>query len=556
VPGHPTLREHSKLFKKGVVRVTDAIYVAIGFGISNSIMIVGRDGLIIVDTMTTREEATEVLGQFRKVSQKPIKAIIYTHHHPDHTLGAEVFATGGTPVVYAHETLPHYMERFLTQMRPCIGTRSMRMYGNFLPRDDLLNVGIGPFMGLGPESTVGFVQPTRTFSNVLEDQVAGVTFKLCWAPGETDDHIFVWLPDQRALIPGDNFYWSFPNLYTIRGTPFRSLKRWYQSIDRMRDLNPAYLIPCHTRPVVGAERIQKILTDYRDAIQFVHDQSIRGMNMGMTPDELAERISLPPHLAAKPFLQPFYGKVSWSVRSMFAGNLGWFDGDSAHLEPLSRRQQAEMMATLAGGEAELLKHTREYLAKGNFQAALQLSGHLVRLNRTNQEAKDLRVKALAALGQGEQNPNARNYYLTEALEISNQFVVRETATPSPALLHSFPLEKYFDSMAVNLDPGACQDLNQRVGMVFPDVAKAFSIHVRYGVAEIRRRSPGELDRMKLDILVKADSKAWKEMLGKIRNPLVTLAEFQYEKGNVFSFLTFLAMFNPAQAKKLPYEALN
>jgi len=474
------------------VRVTDAIYVAIGFGISNSIMIVGRDGLIIVDTMTTREEATEVLAQFRRVSQKPIKAIIYTHHHPDHTLGAEVFATGGTPVVYAHETLPHYMERFLTQMRPCIGTRSMRMYGNFLPRDDLLNVGIGPFMGLGPESTVGFVQPTRTFSNVLEDQVAGVKFKLCWAPGETDDHIFVWLPDQRALIPGDNFYWSFPNLYTIRGTPFRSLKRWYQSIDRMRDLNPAYLIPCHTRPVVGAERIQKILTDYRDAIQFVHDQSIRGMNMGMTPDELAERISLPPHLAAKPFLQPFYGKVSWSVRSMFAGNLGWFDGDSAHLEPLSRRQQAEMMATLAGGEAELLKHTRKYLAKGDFQAALQLSGHLVRLNRTNQEAKDLRVKALAALGQGEQNPNARNYYLTEALEISDQFVVRETATPSPALLHSFPLEKYFDSMAVNLDPGACQDLNQRVGMVFPDVAKTFSIHVRYGVAEIRRRSPGEL----------------------------------------------------------------
>ncbi|MBU0734109.1 MAG: MBL fold metallo-hydrolase [Proteobacteria bacterium] len=551
---HPMLAEHNKLFGKGVVEVTDKIHVAIGFGISNSIMIEGQDGLIIVDTMTTREEAAEVLAEFRKISRKPIKAIIYTHYHPDHTLGSEVFAAGGKPAVYSHKTTPYYVENLLTQMRPCIGTRSMRMYGNFLSREEVMNVGIGPFMGLGPESTVGFVQPTRTFSDVLEDKVAGVRFKLCFAPGETDDQIFVWLPDKKVLIPGDNFYWSFPNLYTIRGTPFRSLKRWYQSIDRMRDLNPEYLIPCHTRPIVGVDRIQKVLTDYRDAIQFVHDQSVRAMNMGMTPDEMAEWIVLPPHLKDMPCLQPFYGKVSWSVRSMFAGNLGWFDGDSASLQPLTLRQQAEMMVTLAGGEAALLKHAREYLEKGDFQTALQLTGHLVRLNEGNQDAKDLRVKALVALGEKEQNPNARHYYLTEALEIRDGFVARETATPSRALLHGFPLENYFDSMAVNLNPEACADLNQCVGMVFPDVEKAFSIHVRYGVAEIRPRSTGELDQMALDIKVVADSKAWKEMLGKIRNPVLTLAGFQYEKGNMVSFARFLAMFEPAE-QKLPYEPL-
>jgi alkyl sulfatase BDS1-like metallo-beta-lactamase superfamily hydrolase len=554
VGAHPKLTDHTRIFKKGVEKVTDNVYVAIGFGIANSIMIEGDDGLIIVDTMTTNKEAAEVLAEFRKISQKPVKGIIYTHNHPDHTLGSQVFADAGDPEVYAHETTSYYVKRLLTEMRPCIGTRSMRMYGNFLAPGEVVNVGIGPFVGMGPDSTVSFVQPTKVFSDTLEAEVAGVPFKLFFAPGETDDQIFVWLPEQKVLIPGDNFYWAFPNLYTIRGTPFRNLKNWYQSIDKMRDLRPEYMIPCHTRPIVGSEKIERILRDYRDAIQFVHDQAIRGMNMGMTPDELVEYVKLPPHLAQTPYLQPFYGKVSWSVRSMFSGNLGWFDGDSANLQPLNRRDKAELMATLAGGETELLRHARRYLQEGEFQAALELTGHLVRLNPGNQEAKDVRVKALAALAEKEQNPNARHYYLTEALEIRDGFVAHEMAKPSPALLYGFPLRSYFDSMAVNLNPEACADLNQRVCIIFPDVGEAFSIHVRYGVAEIRARTPEEVDQMDFDIKVIADSEAWKEMLGKIRNPLLTLASFKYERGNTLSFVRFLKIFERTE-QKLPYEPL-
>ena len=166
----------------------------------------------------------------------------------------------------------------------------------------------------------------------------------------------------------------------------------------MRDLNPQYLVPCHTRPIIGAQKIQEILTNYRDAIQYVHDQSIRCINAGLTPDEMAEYIKLPPHLAEEPYLQPFYGKVSWSVRSMFTGTLGWFDGDSADLEPLTRKEQAKLMARLAGGEKELLRHARELLEEKQYQAALQLTDNLIQLNPENQEAKDVRIRALTALG--------------------------------------------------------------------------------------------------------------------------------------------------------------
>jgi alkyl sulfatase BDS1-like metallo-beta-lactamase superfamily hydrolase len=553
VGANKALAEHSKIFKKGVEKVAGNIFVAIGYGIANSIMIEGDEGVIIVDTMTTMEEAAEVLAEFRKITSKPIKAIIYTHSHPDHVFGAETFvAAAGRPEIYAHETTEYHVRRLFTEIGPIIGSRSLRMYGSFLAPGQVLNVGIGPLLGMKPDSKLGFVRPTKTFSETLEAEVAGVSFKLIFAPGETDDQIVVWLPKQKVLIPADDFYWAFPNLYTIRGTTFRNLKQWYQSLDKMRDLNPEYLVPCHTRPIVGAKKIQEILTNYRDAIQYIHDQSIRGINAGLTPDELAEQIRLPLHLAEAPYLQPFYGNVSWSVRSMFTGNLGWFNGDATTLQPLTRKEQARLIARLAGGENELVRHANELLEKKEFQATLELTSHLIQLNPEHAQAKDIRIKALSALGEREENPNARHYYLTEALEIRDGFVSLSEAKPSPGALKDIPVGTFFELMAVNLDPKASAEVNQTVGIIFSDTQEAFTIQVRHGVAEIRPRLLQDLDRLNLDLIVKADSMLWKEMLAKIRNPLATLAGFKYEKGNAIAFGKFLKLFEQPKMKR-PFE---
>ncbi len=555
VGANKKLAEHNAIFKKGIEQVTDNVYVAIGYGLSNSIMIEGDDGLIIVDTMTTMEEAETVLAEFRKISSKPIKAVIYTHNHADHILGAQAFTAEDRPEVYAHDTTLYYVLRILTEMRPIVGTRALRMFGGLLDAKGLVNAGIGPFLGVKPESRTGFVPPTRTFADTLEDEVAGIRFKLIHVPGETNDQICVWLPDQKLLIPGDNFYWTFPNLYTIRGTPFRSLKHWYQSLDKMRDLRPEHLVPCHTRPIKGAEKIHRILTDYRDAIQFVHDQSIRGINMGLTPDELAEFVRLPPHLAEAPYLQPFYGTVAWSVRSMFAGNLGWFDGDSANLQPLSKKAEARLIARLAGGEEKLLKQAEQMLKERGFQAALQLTGYLLQLRPEDEKVRDIRVQALTARAEYEQNPNARHYYLTEAMEIRDGFVAREQTKPMAKTLHDFPLMSYLESLAVNLDPRTAAEINQKVGFVFPDAGEAFTVHLRFGVAEIRARRPEDLNASDLDIKVSADSRVFKEMLGGLRNPIITIAGFDYEKGGAVSFGRFMRYFQPADMK-LPCTPLS
>ncbi|RJR29923.1 MAG: MBL fold metallo-hydrolase [Desulfobacteraceae bacterium] len=546
---HQGLAAQSEIFRKGIVKVTDSVYCAIGYGLANSIMIEGSDALIVVDTMTTVEEGRAVLDAFRTVSHKPIKAVIYTHNHADHVFGAEAFMADN-PAVYAHESTMPLLMRVAGEMRFIMGSRSTRMFGNLLVPADAVNSGIGPFLGVTPETTFGFVPPTESFLNMLELTVADVRMRLIHAPGETDDQIVVWLPEKRLLICGDNFYWAFPNLYTIRGTPFRSLRNWYRSLDMMRDLSPEHLVPCHTRPITGAAKIEGILRDYRDAIQFVHDQAIRAMNMGLVPDEMVEHIQLPQHLAAAPYLQPFYGKVSWSVRSMFAGNLGWFDGDSASLQPLSRAGRARLTARLAGGGIKALELAERIADEGEWQASLQITSDLLQLEPENRRIKELRVRALIALASSEENPNARHYYMTEAMELQKGFVARVEPKAASKNLVPLPLSGFIETLVTHLDPKASEDVDQMVGLLFPGAGEAFTIHVRRGVAEVRRRDPDLVRSMPLDIRVVADAQLFKEMLVGLRSPLITIPRFDYDPGNSVAFGRFMKMFAPS-AMKVP-----
>ncbi|CAN0578850.1 unnamed protein product, partial [Laminaria digitata] len=206
-----------------------------------------------------------------------------------------------------------------------------------------MHCGIGPHLETDL-ADAGLRRPTHTFDERLELKVAGLNIVLQHAPGETDDQLHLWLPDAQVLLPADNFYRAFPNLYTIRGTPYRDVRAWVRSLDAMRALKPKVLVPSHTRPLQGAEVVYNALTDYRDAIQYVHEQTVRGMNLGLTPDALVEQVRLPQHLSKSPYLAEHYGTVAWSVRSIFDGYLGWFDGVAAHLEPLSEKARAQRWA--------------------------------------------------------------------------------------------------------------------------------------------------------------------------------------------------------------------
>ena len=422
--GADSLAAHGAIFKKQVIRVAEGVHVAVGFGLANSIMIEGEDGRIIVDTMESARAARAVKAEFDRICPKPVRAIIYTHNHYDHIMGAAVFAGDDRPEVISHALLPKLVERSQGALRQAMLPRNIRQFGILLPSEDFLNAGIGPRLVLdGRGSSSSFVPPTRLLNRPRTQlRIAGVDMQLVHAPGETDDQIYVWLPEQRVLLAGDNFYWAFPNLYAIRGTPYRDPRLWADSLDKMLAERPAFLVPSHSLPLVGEDRIREVLTDYRDAIRSVYEQTLAGMNEGLSPDELAERVALPERLADKPYLQPYYGTVSWAVRAIYAGNLGWFDGNASHLFPLPPKQEAERIADLAGGTDALLRKARQALEQGEYQWAAQLADWLMALSAKPGEPHLLKAKALRALGVRQQNANARNYYLAAAREL--QFAVR------------------------------------------------------------------------------------------------------------------------------------
>ncbi|OED36004.1 hypothetical protein AB833_28995 [Chromatiales bacterium (ex Bugula neritina AB1)] len=419
---NPELVDHNKQFQKQVIELAPDVYGAVGFAASNVYMLIGDEGLIIIDTTETTRAAENIRAEFRKISDKPVHTIIYTHSHRDHISGATVFAEGGSPEIIASDNF----ESDLVNVDPkhptpgkVLMARTKRQFGMGLSfPEERVNIGLGPgdrpMEGMG----AGFIAPTLSIAESRSTIArCGLSLELVKAPGETPDHLVVWLADKKVLFCGDNFYCSFPNLYAIRGTPYRDFTTWADSLDLLLEFNASVLAAGHTMPVIGADKIKEVLTDYRDAINHVVAKTVEGMNQQLGPDELAYTVSLPPSLAAKPHLKEFYGKVSWAVRAYFAGTLGWFDGNPTNLMRLSPAESAERTILLAGGVDALLKTLQQAAADEDHQWVLELSDHFIAANQKTDEAKTLKVASLRVLADREINATGRNYYLLSAREI-------------------------------------------------------------------------------------------------------------------------------------------
>lgn len=533
------LIEHSKEFSQPeVIEVTKGIHVAIGFGLANSILIEGESGNIIVDCMESNETAKEVKAAFETINNKPTKAIIYTHNHADHIFGAGVFAGNDNPEVYAHELTNYYLDRILNVVQPIISSRSYRMFGSTLPDEDHINCGIGPRLDANDNTSRSIVRPTITFRDQLEVEIEGIKIQLVHAPGETNDQLFVWLPDQKVLLPGDNIYKAFPNLYTIRGTPYRDVKQWSASLDKMRYLHPQFLIPSHTRPLKGQQEIEKTLKDYSDAIRYVHDQTIRLMNKGLKPNEIAEQVRLPNHLADSPFLKEFYGRVDWSVKSIFNGYLGWFDGEASTLFPLTAKDRATKMIALAGGENEILLKTQKAFEQQEFQWVLELTNFILELNPQNETAKNLRYESLIKMGENQSNPNARYYFLTQANELKGN-ATNLNVNRTSAIVHGIPMKAIFEALTVNTNPDKSKNFNKKAVFDFKDSGEQWSVHIRNGVTEIQ---PFALQNP--DLQIETTSTIWKEIVSKMKKPSLEIAKGNLKiEGGMMNFSEFMGMFS-------------
>lgn len=497
---NPRLTELSKIFKKKVYKTAENVYTAFGFAVDAPVMIVGDDGLIIIDPCESFEAMQEVNVYFREISQLPIKAILYTHHHPDHWAGIKALFPNIDHIeqhikdndikIIAHKEFTAGVAKESGMLVDIKTARSLYMYGTLLPvnEEGRVNIGNGPSLENG---TQYLVLPNLLVDDELKLTVAGVEMEIYHVPSECSDEICVWLPQSKVLhvaecIQGENY----PNIYSIRGSN-RNPVNWIKSVDFMRQFPAQYLVGNHMRPVEGEEASAKHLIDYRDMIQYTVDQTIRLINKGYTPENIVNELEkLPPHLYHRPRIGEHYGTFIQGIRLVYSTFVGWFNGDAKHLEPHSPYELSKRYVELIG-EDKLYEQVEEALKQKDYKWAIELASHLITVNRDDMKARNMKACALKELGYLTENAPFRSWYITQAFNLEGKFEEIKRAIPefnTSAIyikpLVQLPVENLFDIVKVKLNgPKAVND-HFMIRLELKDKECVWDLEIRKGIIEL------------------------------------------------------------------------
>ena len=532
-----------------IEKISEHVWAALGYDLASTILIHTGAGNVIVDTSIVPAAARAVKQDLLKAAPAgPVRAIIYTHSHVDHTMGATVWAENGTRIWATDSFVADWFKQY-GLFGQAEATRGMRQQAYHTSRDEVPCSAVGPIMrtySLEDTGVLGPLMPTDTFLGIKKLEIGGLEIVLYSAPGETSDQLIIWIPADKTLLCADDYYWAFPNLYTIRGTSPRPVDEWITSIDTMRRLQPEHLVPSHTSPIKGSEKIAGVLTNYRDAIQYVRNEVVRRANRGEDIDTIAENVKLPEQLAREPYLWEGYGQVDWSARAIYNNNLGWFDGRADKLYPLGHAEAAKREIGLMGGAGKVLEQANKALKGDDPQWAVHLLAKLKDSGLAEGDGagkvNEMLAQGLRQVAAGTSNTNGRAYLLEYATELTAGSYKQTRVTLPVETVASMPVRFLFDNIAVRLDPAKAQGVFESVRFIFPDINTQFNVTVRNGIAEVIEGQPLPGTPAPL-ATVTVDSLTYKLMALKM---LDTLAAFTQGKikvdGSLPGFIAFMGRF--------------
>ncbi len=368
-----------------VKQVAENVYQATGVG--NVMMITTSEGNVIFDTGLVLQTPKQ-LAALKAVSDAPIHTIVLSHSHADHIGGTRFFAEEGTEII-AHRQFSEE-QRYLMELEPYQYQRNKTLFPWMPEWDERPDIEMMRYGGIEPDITVDDWQ-VHSFT------LGGIEFQVIGTPGaEGADNAVLWLPQQKILFSGDFFgpqFPQFPNVFTMRGEKIRKPIEYIKSLDLLLPLGAEIVVPSHLDPTHGAEQIAADMTRIRDAVQYVHDETVAGMNAGKSVYQLMEDIKLPAHLD----LVQNHGRVDWAVRSIWDYYMGWFHFDSTtELYTVPVRDVYADLAEVAGSEG-LLSLGRNYLMKGEPVKTLHVVEVVLAAEPTNREALQQRQQALGVL---------------------------------------------------------------------------------------------------------------------------------------------------------------
>jgi alkyl sulfatase BDS1-like metallo-beta-lactamase superfamily hydrolase len=489
---NPSLWRQAKLNSQhGLFEVTPGVYQVRNFDLSNITFLEGERGYLVVDPLISSETAAAALALLRAHrGDKPVTGVIYTHSHVDHYGGVRGVISPADIAAGMRIIAP---EGFLTEAVSenvlagnAMGRRATYMYGALLPRGPRghVDAGLGKAVSMGE---VSLVPPTESVSVTgTRLTVDGIEIVFQVTPDtEAPAEMNFFFPQFKALCMAENCSCHLHNIYTPRGAQVRDAKSWSHYIGEAIDLfagETEVMFASHHWPRWGRDRTVDFLKKQRDLYKFIHDQTLRMANHGLTPLEIGERMALPPTLEAEWYTRGYYGTLNHNAKAVYQRYLGWFDGNPANLHKLPPVEAGKRYVEVAGGAEALLEKAKAAFERGEYRWVAELVNHLVFADPSNMDARGLAADALEQMGYQAESGPWRAFYLTGAMEL--RFPRPSSDTPRQGAggqIRTLPPEQLLDSLSVRLNGEKAGAGALAVNLQFTDADESYLVTVENAV---------------------------------------------------------------------------
>jgi alkyl sulfatase BDS1-like metallo-beta-lactamase superfamily hydrolase len=505
--GHRETIDHTAQFERTVHRVRDGVWSVVGNGLSNQNFVEGPDGLIVIDTGESTQELQWSLDALRAETPAPVAAVIYTHSH--YVGGTAAIKGAGDAIpIWGHERIVSNRERTGVELSASATRGAVHQFGLMLDvegEDGLINVGLGQSFRRADHAphTVGFIPPTEIMSGPVTAIIAGLTVEMTPAPSDADDSVTIWFPELSTAV--HNIAWPVLfNVFAIRGEGYRDPRVLLEGLDHLLGLGAEHLVGAHGVPLSGAAAIRHEVTLDRDSIQYMWDQTVRGVNKDLSVAELGEFVQLPERYAGGQLTRQLYGVAEHHVRQIHHGLIGWFDGDESELFPLLPADRSARIVDGFGGAAVVRAKVRAAIDEEDLRWAVEMGSWLARRPEAEDADRQLLAEAIRTIGVRSTAANIRNWCITRARELEGSLPLdrmRVHVFGRGAVLAARP-EITVHALRVLLDPTLAADVDDEVRFRFPDGSTP-GLRLRNSVAVPTDGTEAELE-IALDLETWAD----------------------------------------------------
>jgi alkyl sulfatase BDS1-like metallo-beta-lactamase superfamily hydrolase len=489
---HPSLwRQNRVLRAEGLFRLADGLYQVRNFDNSNVTFIETPNGWIVVDPLTFTEVSRAAFELVKlHVANKPVLAVVYTHSHTDHFAGApgitsaQDVASGKVQVIAPKGFVEEVVSEWITA-GTAMGRRAFYQFGYFLPRGAKGHVGMGMGTAIAAGQQ-GLIAPTREIERTGESMtIDGVELVFQMAQEtEAPSEFNLWIPKAKAILNSETATGTLHNLQTLRGAKVRDGKAWSESLTELLRLwgdEAELLVTSHHWPRFGNGPIRQHLTHQRDAYKFIHDQSVRRMNLGQTPDEIAEGLALPAALRADWGARGYYGTVSHNSKAVYDRYMGWYDGVPANLNRHPPVERARRLVASMGGKSALHSAARSAFEQGDYRWAAELANNGVFADPDDIVSRTLLADCYEQMGYQSESAIWRNIYLTGARELRQGKADSVESSGPNYLMAATPLGDFLSFLETTLVPEKAKDTRLAFNLVDTVSGERFAVSLANSV---------------------------------------------------------------------------